>query len=139
MKRAINASRALFVVGALTILPMVRPCSAQGPTVDVQGPPGQPEAQGRLGAPLGSSGISAFDSAPGSQGRPLGGRPGPSASRAPVGALSPPTTTPEREPTARFRPRTLEPANVPRYGELELPARPEGAERPEGLTLDGAI
>src|SRR4051794_12713106 len=122
MKPASRAFRALILAGALIPLVAGRPCSAQGPTVDVKGPPGLHGAQGRLGGPLGSSGISSFAAPPGSQDRPLGGRPGPSVSRAPIGALSPPTTSPAREPMARLQPRTLEPASVPRYGELELPA-----------------
>jgi cobalt-zinc-cadmium efflux system outer membrane protein len=43
------------------------------------------------------------------------------------------------EPAPRFQPRSIEPANVPRYGDLELPARPEEARPPGGLTLDEAI
>ncbi|MDG3008163.1 TolC family protein [Paludisphaera mucosa] len=140
MKPTIRAARALLAAGALALLAAGRPCVAQGPTVDVQGPPGMLGSRGRLGAPIGSAGISAFDATPGSQqDRPIGGRLGPSASRAPVGALSPSTAIQSREPSARFQPRALEPANVPRYGELELPAGPQAADRPGGLTLDGAI
>src|SRR5262245_9416741 len=125
MKRTSRAYLAPFYLGALALLPAGRPCLAQAPTVDIQGPPGLSPGEGRLGAPLGSAGISSFDTSPGSQDRPLGGRAGPSVSRAPINALNPPTRTPTREPTARFRPPTLEPADVPRYGDLELPSRTE--------------
>jgi cobalt-zinc-cadmium efflux system outer membrane protein len=40
---------------------------------------------------------------------------------------------------ARFQPRILEPATVPHYGDLELPARTEEVGPAAGLTLDGAI
>src|SRR5262249_40654082 len=79
-----------------------------------------------------------FDSTPGSQYHPLGGRPGPPTSRAPVGALNPPSR-PSRTEIVRFRPQVLEPATVPRYGELDLPARAEAPRPPGGLTLDDAI
>jgi cobalt-zinc-cadmium efflux system outer membrane protein len=111
---------------------------AQGPSIDVENPPGVPESRGKLGAALGAAGIPEPDTAPGQQERPIGSRAGPSVSRAPISALNPPLRPP-REAPPRFRPRVLEPASVPAYGELELPGRPEPV-APEGaLTLNAAI
>ncbi len=139
MKRRTDAFFALLVAGAM-FHATGRSSFGQGPTVDVEGPPGLPDASGRLGGPIGSAGISSFDATPGSQDRPLGGRAGPSVSRAPVGALSPGgTSMSTREPAPRFRPEVLEPANVPRYGELALPGGTDEIGHPQGLTLDQAI
>src|SRR5262245_35471904 len=64
---------------------------AQGPQVDVENPPGSPHARVRLGQPLGASGTSGFDATPvTSQQSIFGGRPGPSASRAPINQLAAP-------------------------------------------------
>ncbi|WP_206108201.1 TolC family protein [Paludisphaera soli] len=140
MKRSSRAVRAMILLGALALLALVRPARAQGPAVDPAGPPGRVESRGGLGVPLGSAGISAFDTTPGAMGQPIGGRAGPSVSRAPVGGLQPPTTGREPEQPERFRLRALEPADVPQYGELELPAdAPDQTGPPDGLTLDAAI
>jgi cobalt-zinc-cadmium efflux system outer membrane protein len=139
MKRRTGAFPARLQAGVLILLASVLPCYGQGPSVDVIGPPGAPESRGRLGIPIGSAGISSFDSTPGSQDRPIGGRAGPSVSRAPVGALNPPSASAAPGTTPRFQPRELEPANVPRYGDLELPARPEEVGPTGRLTLDAAI
>jgi cobalt-zinc-cadmium efflux system outer membrane protein len=127
-------------VGLMTIVALMAGGSVawpQAPQIDVQGPPGLPEARGRLGPAIGASGTSSFEDA-GNQGRPLGGRPGPSVSRAPVGGVTP-RVGPREEAAARFRPPVLEPADIPRYGELEQPAGPEDLGPENGLTLDGAI
>lgn len=137
MKRSTGAFPARLQAAVLTLLASVLPCYGQGPSVDIEGPPGAPESRSRLGTPIGSAGISSFDSAPGSQDRPIGGRAGPSVSRAPVGALTPSTMKRAPEPPARFQPRTLEPADVPHYGNLELPTVSEATSG--GLTLDDAI
>ncbi|MFO0888419.1 MAG: TolC family protein [Isosphaeraceae bacterium] len=140
MKPVGRTHLAVFAFGALALIRGGPACYCQGPTVDVQGPPGLPQAQGRLGPPLGSAGISSFETTPGSQDRPLGGRAGPSVSRAPIDALNPPTSAaPIREPRAPFRPPSLEPAEVPTYGELELPAREEKETGEAGLSLDRAV
>ena len=111
---------------------------AQGPSVDVAGPPGIPEGRGKLGRVIGAAGGSELDSTPGNQDRPLGGRPGPSASRAPVSSLNP-SPRAAREEVVRFRPQVLEPASVPRYGGLELPEGGAAPAPPGALTLDDAI
>jgi len=108
---------------------------AQGPSIEVGGPPGIQAGRGRLGPSPGNAGIPETDGAPGTQDRPIGGRVGPSSSRAPIGGMSPSTRT-TGEPPPRFRPPVLEPASVPRYGELDLPTAAEERPAVAGLTLD---
>lgn len=112
---------------------------AQGPQVDVDNPPGSPEKRGRLGPALGASGTSGFDATPiVSQESIFGGRPGPSATRAPINQLSSPNP-----PVTQIKPITapapIEPANVPKYGDLDLPLEEEAEGPKDGLTLDAAI
>lgn len=110
---------------------------AQGPSIDVVGPPSMPH-RGRLGAPIGAAGFQEGDMSPADQGdRPVGGRVGPSASRAPIGSFNPPTRV-VREEIGR-RPAVVEAAPVPAYGDLALPGSTDQP-RPRGnLTLDSAI
>jgi outer membrane protein, heavy metal efflux system len=111
---------------------------AQGPSIDVENPPGAPEARGKLGPAVGSSGTSGFDVL-GISTQPslVSTRPGPSVSRAPITQLA----QPQRpvKPIKLPSPPVLEPANVPRYGDLEIPIEGEDLGPPNGLTLDGAI
>ena len=110
---------------------------AQGPA-EVEEPPGTSVKSRRLGPDIGAAGMPGLGEIPGESSRPLGLRPGPSVSRAPVGGLAIPTTT-QLETPPRFRPREIEAAQVPQYGELTEPAAPESPGPPGGLTLDGAI
>lgn len=111
---------------------------AQGPTFDVPGPPAMPSSRGRLGAALGAAGIQEADSSPGGQSdRPIGGRPGPSASRAPISSLNPPQRVARQE--VGRRPRVVEAAPVPHYGELALPAAADRPRARGNLNLDSAI
>jgi cobalt-zinc-cadmium efflux system outer membrane protein len=115
------------------------PAAAQGPQVNVTNPPGAPNARGPLGPALGASGTSGFDATPVTQQqRIFGGRAGPSATRAPLNQLGAP-----QPPVMRISPislpQPLQPANVPQYGELELPLQEEEEGPPDGLTLDAAI
>src|SRR4051794_6998012 len=115
-------ARLLLVVACLT--PSAT-AIGQGPQVDVETPPGASHGRGRLGRAIGSSGTSAFDGMPITQQESIfGGRPGPSVTRAPVNQLNPQQGVVPL-PSVRFRPRVVEPAQVPAYGELELPAREE--------------
>lgn len=109
---------------------------AQGPA-DVEEPPGLPEARAKLGPSIGSAGMMDLNTAPGEQdNRPLTGRLGPSASRAPIQAFSPVRRS-DDESAPRFRPEPLERTEVPKYGDLDLP---EGERAlTSGLTLDEAI
>src|SRR5262249_5801714 len=87
-----------------------------------------------------ASGTSGFDASPiTNQQSVFGGRPGPSSTRVAVNQLSAPQPPVSRLPS--IAPLTpLAAANVPQYGELELPAVEEAEEGPpDGLTLDAAI
>lgn len=112
---------------------------AQGPQVDVDNPPGSPISRGRLGSPLGASGTSGFDATPIQQQQSIfGGRPGPSATRAPLNQLAAPQPAVMRIQSIS-QPAPLESATVPRYGELDLPLQEEEEGPPDGLTLDASI
>lgn len=111
---------------------------AQGPQVEVQGPPGASFGRGKLGAQPGDSGIDAADTAP--RLGTFGGKPGLSVGRA---------GTAEMIQQMRFRPqgltdaqmqfKRLQPAEVPKFGALDIPPGPEDLGPPDGLTLDAAI
>jgi cobalt-zinc-cadmium efflux system outer membrane protein len=124
------------LLAAVTVAATAR---GQGPQVDINNPPGAPEARGKLGAALGASGTSGFDATPIQSVQSIfGGRPGPSGTRAPLNQLAPPQPA-----VAQISPITpppsIESAAVPRYGELDLPLREEEEGPPNGLTLDQAI
>jgi cobalt-zinc-cadmium efflux system outer membrane protein len=129
---------ALSIMLGLILLPAL-PARGQGPQVDVNNPPGAPTARGRLGAALGASGTSGFDASPvTTQQSIFGGRPGPSATRAPINQLGAPEPAVMRiQPIVR--PTPLAPADVPRYGELDLPLQDTEEGPANGLTLDAAI
>ncbi len=113
---------------------------AQGPQVDVDDPPGSPTGRGKLGPARGASGTSGFDATPvTSQESIFGGRPGPSATRAPINQLGAPAVPIMRiKPIAQ--PRSLPEANIPHYGEMEINLNEKFEEGPpDGLTLDQAI
>ena len=74
-----------------------------------------------LGPAIGAAGFSLFQNTPGSTSGPIGGRPGPSVSRAPISGLNPQSRNPRREGLPNFKIPALPPANVPAYGELDLP------------------
>jgi outer membrane protein, heavy metal efflux system len=131
--------RAIMALALLLPLSHAGTARGQGPQFDIDSPPGSPAGRGRLGAALGASGTSAFDGTPIVQQESIfGGRPGPGVTRAPVNQLNPPQAAVPM-PTTRFRPRVAEPAQVPTYGELELPAKEEEIGPPDGMTLDQAI
>lgn len=127
---------ALVLLGSALVGSAAR---AQGPQFDVDNPPGSPVGRGKLGAALGASGTSGFDATPvTTQDSLFGGRPGPSATRAPLNQLAAPQPAVMRiQPIAQ--PAPLEPANVPRYGELDLPTQEQEVGPANGLTLDAAI
>jgi cobalt-zinc-cadmium efflux system outer membrane protein len=133
-----RAARRLWA--ALALGWALGPClvRAQGPQVNVTNAPGVPGARGALGPALGASGTSGFDATPVQPvqsiflGRTAGG------TRVPLNQLNAP-----RAPVMRVSPislpQPLQPANVPQYGELELPLEEEEEGPPDGLTLDAAI
>jgi cobalt-zinc-cadmium efflux system outer membrane protein len=110
-----------------------------GQQVDVENPPGAPEVRGKLGPALGASGTSGFDATPiTTQQSIFGGRPGPSATRVPINQLAAPQPAVMRiQPIAR--PAVLQPADIPRYGDLDIPLIAEEEGPSDGLTLDAAI
>jgi cobalt-zinc-cadmium efflux system outer membrane protein len=109
----------------------------QAPQVDVENPPGVPDARGKLGPAIGASGTSAFDNP--AVGNPIGGRPGPSVSRAPVGAFTPAGLVRQGEGAPNFKIPVPEPAQIPAYGVLETTQEADVVGPADGLTLDGAI
>jgi cobalt-zinc-cadmium efflux system outer membrane protein len=134
-----DATRPLPILRATALLAALAAAAhAQGPSFDPEPPPGAPNAVGGLGRPIGASGISSLESPGSAQDRPIGGRAGPSVSRAPVGGLNPPGVPRPTLQPERLRPATLEPASLPTYGELDLP--PALPPRDQGaLSLDTAI
>ena len=133
-------SRAAMVAGFLILVAMSASTAwAQAPQVDVDNPPGVPDGRGRLGPALGASGTSKFE---GNSVNPstLGGRPGASSGRAPIGEISPSnkpmlTQSPLRKPTetADSKPQ------IPAITDLDFPIGEADPGPADGLTLDGAI
>jgi cobalt-zinc-cadmium efflux system outer membrane protein len=112
---------------------------AQGPQIDTGAPPGVPDARNKIGPALGASGGVSFETSP-ILDRPIGGRAGPSASRAPIGGLAVPSGNLAQAKPA-FQPRQMQLPEVPAYGELDLP---EGSQafivgEEGGMTLETAI
>lgn len=135
--RSRRGAAALYLIVWTTLSSSSR---AQGPQFDVDNPPGAPQARGRLGPALGASGTSGFDATAVTQQESIfGGRPGPSASRAPVNQLAAPQPPVIRIPRLT-QPAPIESANVPKYGELDIPLEEDQDEGPpDGMTLDAAI
>jgi cobalt-zinc-cadmium efflux system outer membrane protein len=92
-----------------------------------------------LGPAIGAAGFSLFQNLPGSTEAPIGGRPGPSVSRAPISGLNPPSRGPRREGAPNFKVPVLPTANVPAYGELDLPGGAVEIGAPNGYTISDAI
>ena len=112
---------------------------AQQAEVDIDSPPGSPDSRGALGPMIGASGTSGFDvTGINAQQSIFGGRPGPTATRAPINQLGPPSAAPVA-PTPRFQPPALESTPIPAYGELEIPENPSIMGPENGMTLDQAI
>ncbi len=111
---------------------------AQQAQVNVDDPPGYTGSRGKLGRPIGSSGaISTDDSGQG--GNPIGGRVGPSVSRAPVNALNPPGAVKGRDAKANFKVAVSQAIQIPAYGDLAEAPTPEVLGPADGMTLDMAI
>ncbi len=129
------APRAALALGLLGTI-LTPGSRAQGPQVSVEGAPGIPDGRGKLGPSLGSSGTTGLDA---TNLAPVGGRAGTTTSRAPRDAFDR-SSRPAIEPiTASFRPAVLLPAQVPSYGDLDLPDILEDEGPPDGLTLEAAI
>ncbi|WP_165227511.1 TolC family protein [Aquisphaera insulae] len=124
---------------AWLVLGLAATARAQGPQIDVDNPPGTPRGGSLFGATPGASGTSLFRNTPGSSDIPIGGRAGPSVSRAPVGALMPQTYQPRREGLPDFKVPVLPAADLPAYGELELPGGDGEVGAAGGLGVGDAI
>jgi cobalt-zinc-cadmium efflux system outer membrane protein len=111
----------------------------QGPTIDADNPPGIGRGISRLGDSPGASGTSSFSNTPGAQDSPISGRVGPSVSRAPSSVTGPSTTTRRIEGGPHFKIRQIPTANIPSYGDLELPPQDVAVGIAGGLTIDQAI
>ena len=137
-KRARTYALGLAAV-ALVLVILSPGASAQGPQIDTESPPGVPDARAKIGPALGASGGASFETSPDLD-RPIGGRAGPSASRAPVAGLAMPTSN-AAQAKPNFKPRAVEIPQIPSYGDLDLPAGMQafvvGDEG--GMTLDQAI
>jgi outer membrane protein, heavy metal efflux system len=142
MNRPAGGRQAARLAGPLVLLVFLAVpgvVSAQGPQVDVDNPPGAPDARGKLGPALGASGTSGFDATPVvNQESVFGGRPGPGATRAPVNQLAAPQPAVMRVKRVTL-PAPLQPATVPQYGELDLPLQEEEEGPADGLTLDASV
>jgi cobalt-zinc-cadmium efflux system outer membrane protein len=113
--------------------------NAQGPSIDVDDPPGVSRGGSKLGDAIGAAGATRFQNVPGSTDAPIGGRAGPSVSRAPISGLNPRTSLERREGGPNFKVPALPTAPVPAYGELDLPEGQAAVGSLDGLTLDQAI
>lgn len=127
-----------FLIGA-AILAAASVARAQGPTVDTDSPTGSSAGRSRLGPALGAAGGSAFEDSTGMGDAPIGGRAGPSVSRAPMSISSPAPRRVRFEGAPNFRVPALPEASVPAYGNLDLPEGAVVVGDPNGYTLDEAI
>jgi cobalt-zinc-cadmium efflux system outer membrane protein len=115
------------------------PALAQGPNLPGVSSSGRPGGTSLLGPSIGSAGGLQLNR-PGGADEPLSGRLGPSVPRVPQSITEPdqnPVGVPETEQITA--PPILEPGQVPAYGPLALPTKPEEEGPPDGLTLDMAI
>ena len=124
-------------MGLIVVLGSSSRVRAQGPQVDIPEPPGLPGLSGKFTTSPGAIQASAFDNLE-SANRPIGGRPGPSVSRAPVSMGNPAGRAVALE-TQLPRLPVLQPVQVPPYADLAEPGGPEDIGPPDGLTLDKAI
>ncbi len=124
---------------AVAVLLLAATCSrafGQGVDIDVLDPPGLAEGTNKLGPALGAAGHAPFGP---SSGGVVGGRAGPSVTRAPLNSATPTAALRRLEAQPDFKVRAIPEAAVPAYGALELPPAevPIGPEN--GYTLDDAV
>jgi len=118
---------------------MIAPSRALGQEFDVEDPPGVSTGRSLLGRALGASGATSLDGDSEASDAPIGGRAGPSVSRAPVSAFTPETRRIQREGLPDFRVPAIPESAVPAYGNLDLPEGAVQVGSPEGYSLDDAI
>jgi cobalt-zinc-cadmium efflux system outer membrane protein len=108
----------------------------QAAEFDVPNPPGVAEGRNLLGPAPGASGSSSF--APSSMGV-MGGRAGPSVTRAPLNSATPPGMRRPWEGLPNFKVPAIPEASVPAYGALDLPAADVSVGPEDGYSLDDAV
>jgi outer membrane protein, heavy metal efflux system len=125
-----------------------RDARAQGPTLPDSTPARSPGGQSSSLGPIPGAGATLFQNVPGAGqpslaqeggAPPLGGRPGPSVSRAPASVTQPGGGFTQPIQGAANPIGVLQPAPLPIYGSLSLPTGPEDEGPPDGMTLDMAI
>jgi len=127
------------VAGSVILAAMVFPARVrgQGAQVDLGAPPGAAAGSNTLGAPLGAANFPDFGT-PSSA--PISGRAGTRGSHVPVASQAQPSApalrTPTRVPSGI---QTVQPQDVPTYGNLDLPAGQLEYGPENGMTLDAAI
>ena len=124
---------------AICCLALAGRAQAQGPQFNIDQPPGAAEGGSMLGPTLGQAGF-VEEGSPVSP-RPFSGRAGPQGSHAPLAGVTTPNTPMIRQQTASlFRTSSVQPTQVPSYGEgLDVPVQPLEEGPPDGLTIDQAI
>ncbi len=124
------------LTGMMLLLAWSASSHAQGPQFDIEGPPGAPNARGKLGPTLGASGTSGFAL---QSAQPVSGKVGVSGSRAPINALNPPPV-PTIQPT-KFNVAPVQSSiSAKTFTSIDMPPSPEQVVGlPNGLTLDQAI
>ncbi len=132
--RALRIARGLVATIALVLLASAT-ARAQGPQFDAGAPPGAAGGSSTVGQPLGGADFPDYGSP---SITPFSGRPGPAGSHVPAASQSTPGTPNFRNSTrSRFAVQTVPEANVPAYGDLDLPEKYEGPS--DGMTIDEAI
>ncbi len=134
--RSQRSARAWTASAVLILLTATATARAQGPQFDVGAPPGAAGGASTVGQPLGSADFPDF-STPSNRTLQRQTRPGrqPRPGELPLGTELPRCSGPPRR--SQFAVQPIQEANVPAYGELDLPEEMEGPAN--GMTIDAAI
>jgi len=122
-----------LIAGSLALA--AGPAALRAQEFDVANPPGVAEGIGSLGPAPGASGYSPYRD----QDPMIGGRAGPSVTRAPLDSGTPRPERVRREGLPDFRVPAIPEAEVPAYGALDLPAAEAPVGPESGLTLESAL
>jgi cobalt-zinc-cadmium efflux system outer membrane protein len=133
--RTRRSARRWTASAVLILLTTAATAHAQGPQFDVGSPPGAAGGGSTVGQPLGSADFPDFSTP---SNAPFSGKPGPAGSHVPASSLAAPTAPVFRTSSrSRFAVQPIQEANVPAYGDLDLPDEMEGPA--DGMTIDIAI